>query len=105
MKKALGSNGYIVFDAPSAEKAVEIFNREDGQVDLLFSDVVLPDKSGLQLADILFSLKPDIKIIMTSGYADQKSQRGAIQEKGYFFLEKTFTLSELFGILKKTLED
>ncbi len=95
--RALTENGYTVFEAGAYEEALELFEREGGDFDLVFSDVVLPDKSGIRLIDDLLSRRPDLQVLVSSGYTDQKSQWPVIQEKGFRFLQKPYSLVDLLG--------
>jgi signal transduction histidine kinase len=95
--RALKENGYTVFEAGAYEEAIEVFHRENGQFDLVFSDVVLPDKSGVRLIDDLLQIRPDLQVLVCSGYTDQKSQWPVIQEKGLRFLQKPYSLVDLLG--------
>jgi two-component system, cell cycle sensor histidine kinase and response regulator CckA len=103
--QALTKNGYQVHTASNAEEAVTLFHAQEGTFDLLFSDVVLPGRSGIDLVEELVSIKPDLKIVLSSGYPDQKSQWKTIQGKGYFFLQKAFTLPGLLKTVKQALEN
>ncbi|MFQ5329393.1 MAG: response regulator [Thermodesulfobacteriota bacterium] len=91
----LEESGYCVVTAESVEEAQTIFERERGDFDLIFSDVVLADKNGLTLINELISLKPDIKVLMSSGYTDEKSKWPVIEERGYPFLQKPYALADL----------
>jgi CheY-like chemotaxis protein len=93
--RALTEGGYQVFEAAAAEEALELFKREGGRFDLIFSDVVLPDKSGIRLIEDLLQIRSDLQVLVSSGYTDQKSQWPAIQEKGYRFLQKPYSLEDL----------
>ncbi|MFH1689310.1 MAG: PAS domain S-box protein [Candidatus Eisenbacteria bacterium] len=95
--RALKESGYKVFEAGAYEEALEVFEREGGNFDLVFSDVVLPDKSGIRLIDELLSKRPDLQVLVSSGYTDQKSQWPVIQEKGFRFLQKPYSLVDLLG--------
>jgi len=101
--RALRENGYVVFEARAYEEALELFEREGGNFDLVFSDVVLPDKSGIRLIDTLLSRRPDLPILVSSGYTDQKSQWPVIQEKGFRFLQKPYSLVDLLGTINELL--
>jgi PAS domain S-box-containing protein len=98
--RALRENGYVVCDAASADEALDIFDREAGQFDVVFSDVVLPGLSGIRLVDRLLSLRPDLEVLLSSGYTDQKSQWPAIREKGFRFLQKPYSLPDLLGAIE-----
>jgi DNA-binding NtrC family response regulator len=76
---------------------MRIFEAHNGAFDLLFTDVVLPDKDGLQLIDSIKKHKPEIRILLTSGYTDQKSQWLEIRNKGYNFLQKPYNLIDLLS--------
>ena len=100
VKIVLSENGYTVFSASSAQEAVKIFKQENHDFALVFSDVVLPDSSGVRLAEELQFYKPELLCLLTSGYTDEKSQWALIQEKGYPFIQKPYTLYDLFKTIK-----
>ncbi len=91
----LEENGYLVLTAESVEEALTIFEREGGDFDLIFSDVVLADQDGIKLVNKLTSLKPGLKVLMSSGYTDEKSKWSVIQERGYPFLQKPYMIADL----------
>lgn len=93
--KALKKYGYQVTAVSSIDEAVQVFKAEPEKYELLFSDVVLTDGTGIELIDQLRSVRSDLKVLLCSGYTDQKSQWPLIQERGYPFLSKPFTLVEL----------
>jgi len=93
--RALNTNGYTVVSASSAEEALHIFEKEKRDFQLVLSDVVLPGKNGLELVGELLMLKPELHILLGSGYMDQKSQWPIIKEKGFRFLQKPYILDEL----------
>jgi PAS domain S-box-containing protein len=97
--RALHNNGYIVFGVESAKESLEVFEREKGNFDLVFSDVVLPDKTGVELVEELLTRKPGLKVLFSSGYSDHKSQWPVIQKKGYRFLEKPYALADLLRVI------
>lgn len=100
----LRENGYVVLEAASAEEAQEIFEREKGKFHLVFSDVVMPGKSGIQLVDQLHSRKPELPVLLSSGYVDTKSHRPTIHERGFPFLQKPYALDDLLRAIKETIE-
>jgi len=103
-KRALSGHGYVVFESANAKEAMAIFEREGGNFHLVFTDVVLPDKSGLQLVEDLLSSKPELCVLLSSGYTDHRSQWPVIREKGFEFLQKPFTMVDLLRAVKKLLE-
>jgi two-component system, cell cycle sensor histidine kinase and response regulator CckA len=103
VSEMLRSSGYVVVEAASAAEGLDIFDRERGDFFLVFSDVVLPDRDGLQLVNQLLCQNPKISVLFTSGYADQRSQWPIIHEKGYGFLRKPFGLAELLPAVEEML--
>ena len=100
----LGENGYRVVSAQNTEEAWELFERENRAFDIVFSDVVLPGKSGLQLVDKLLSCKPELGVVMFSGYTDEKSQWRIIRERGYKFLNKPVFAKDILKAIKEVTE-
>jgi len=69
----LRRNGYTVFEAENAEQALSLYVREKGMFTLLFSDVVLPNRSGVELAGDLLDRDLKLPVLLSSGYMDKKS--------------------------------
>lgn len=105
VQKALNATGYHCSVAGSAEEAIQIFERENGSFDLVLSDVVLPGRNGVELLEFLTEKKTGLKFILSSGYPDKKSQWSIIQERGYRFLQKSYTLPALFVAIRNALDE
>lgn len=67
-REYLESIGYTVLDASSGTQALERAKKFAGRIDLLLTDIVMPEMGGPELADQILSLRPDVKVIFTSGY-------------------------------------
>ena len=100
----LERNGYVVFQADSYRKAMSVFETENGKFDLVFSDVVLPDNSGIDLVETLLAHNPDLKVILGSGYTDEKSRIDAIQSRGFQFLQKPYFMVDLLRAIRLTID-
>jgi len=72
-------------------------------VDLVVSDVVMPEMDGPALLKELRKRNPDIKIIFVSGYAEDAFDKGLADEKQFNFLPKPFTLKQLVSAVKETM--
>ncbi|HEX9935320.1 MAG TPA: response regulator, partial [bacterium] len=92
VRRSLNEMGYAVSVAASACEALSIFRAENKAFELSLIDVVLPDKSGIELAGDLRQHNPRIKILLNSGYMDHKSQWPLIEERGYPFMQKPYSL-------------
>jgi two-component system cell cycle sensor histidine kinase/response regulator CckA len=100
----LSSNGYRVMAAGDAEEALDML-KEEGGVDLLISDVVLPGMDGPAL---LAAAKPYLKgakVIFISGYAERDFARTLDEETEVAFLPKPFTHKQLAELVKRVLSD
>ncbi|HEV7404537.1 MAG TPA: PAS domain S-box protein [Chthoniobacteraceae bacterium] len=96
--------GYTVLEACDAQEAQTIVEeRADSEIDLLFSDVVLPDLSGRQLADWVCTRR-QTKLLFTSGYVDEQILRRHGVEADAAFLQKPFTPSDLARKLREVIE-
>jgi len=102
-ERVLKKNGYKVFSAANALEALDISQREHNHFHLIFSDVVLPGKTGIELADEILSRNSNIRVLLSSGYAGQKSRWSLIQERGYRFLQKPYTLHDLLQNVREVL--
>jgi two-component system, cell cycle sensor histidine kinase and response regulator CckA len=79
----------------------EVAAADDRPFDMVFTDVVLPDGSGLAMLDQMLKIQPSIKVVLTSGYTDTKSQWKSIQDKGLRFLQKPYTLLDLLRSIRQ----
>ncbi len=102
--RALSQRGYQVLEATTGTEALEIFAKHQGEVDLVVSDVVMPEMDGPTLMEKLRLQRPDIKIIFISGYAEDSFRRHLAENEDYMFLQKPFDLKELAAAVKAALQ-
>jgi CheY-like chemotaxis protein len=97
--------GYRVFEANNGNEAVAIWNQKHQQIDLLFTDMVMPEgMTGLELASKLLAAKPGLKVIVSSGYSSDMVAQGKPTEKGIFYLPKPYQMSRLGETLRQCLD-
>ena len=101
---ALTSNGYEVFACENAQDALALCKRERGRFDLLFSDVVLPGQTGIELADEIRRQNPGLPVLLCSGYTDDRARWSAIENKKYVFLQKPYPVSVLRRTVREILD-
>jgi two-component system cell cycle sensor histidine kinase/response regulator CckA len=101
--RGLISRGYSVLEAGNGVEAMEIFQQHSGGVDLVVSDVVMPEMDGPTLLKELRKLNPALKIIFVSGYAEEAFSKSLPQGEQFSFLPKPFTLKQLVGAVKETM--
>jgi two-component system cell cycle sensor histidine kinase/response regulator CckA len=102
--RALGTRGYRVLAASTGAEALEVFKEHGGDVDLVVSDVVMPEMDGPTLMKQLREQNPAIKIIFISGYAEDAFRRNLDEKEDFMFLQKPFDLKELAATVKAALE-
>ncbi|WP_159591804.1 cell cycle histidine kinase CckA [Chelativorans xinjiangense] len=102
--RALSSRGYEVHEASSGTEALEIFNELDGKIDIVVSDVVMPEMDGPTLLGELRKVQPDIKFIFVSGYAEDAFAKNLPSDATFGFLPKPFSLKQLATVVKEMLE-
>jgi DNA-binding NtrC family response regulator len=90
----LASAGYLVLQAQDAEQALEAFCKHKGPVHLLLTDLIMPGKTGPELATELGALAPDIKTILTSGHGEIAA-RELCEDCRIAFLPKPFSVRSL----------
>ncbi len=100
--KALERKGYKVFAAASGEQALELLSEHGASIDLLISDVVMPNMDGPTVVKHARAAYPALKVIMISGYAEE-SLRKSIETPDIGFLPKPFQLKELATAVKRVL--
>ena len=83
--------GYTVLVAKSGEDALNMFKTKHGAIDLVVTDIVMPNLSGRELAAKLRSQRPDMKILYTSGFVDQSVVREGEPQERDAFIQKPFT--------------
>ena len=97
--------GYQVSATESAKEACVQFDHEQADFDLLFSNIVLPDETGIELADRLRKTKPGLPVLLSSGYHGQREKWKNIDSKGYHFLQKPFTATALLAAIYDILAE
>ena len=91
---------YEVFLAGTAAAARGIFDHEQGRFDALVTDVVLPDGNGFDMAGEFRARSPGLRVIISSGYTDERARWGDTQASGYLFLQKPYVAAELLEMLR-----
>jgi DNA-binding NtrC family response regulator len=103
--EALQHQGYHVLDADCGQKALEVWERAGKNIDLLLTDMVMPNGiSGSSLAKTLLDHKQDLKIIYMSGYSAEISGTGDLFSESRNFLPKPFSQGKLIDIVDRTMK-
>ncbi|MDP9809001.1 two-component system cell cycle sensor histidine kinase/response regulator CckA [Rhizobium tibeticum] len=103
-KRMLETRGYTVYEAGSGVEALDIMDELEGKVDIVVSDVVMPEMDGPSLLRELRKTYPDLKFIFVSGYAEDAFARNLPPDSKFGFLPKPFSLKQLAVVVKETLD-
>ncbi|MEA2986005.1 MAG: two-component system, cell cycle sensor histidine kinase and response regulator CckA [Alphaproteobacteria bacterium] len=101
--RGLMSRGYTVMEAANGVEAMAILEKIGGTVDLVVSDVVMPEMDGPTLLKEMRKRNPELKIIFVSGYAEDAFQKHLPEHGQFAFLPKPFTLKQLVAAVKETM--
>ncbi|MGH7636821.1 MAG: ATP-binding protein, partial [Gemmatimonadaceae bacterium] len=103
-RRVLESQGYTVLEAINGEDALRIAQDYAGVIDLLLSDVVMPEVGGRMLAERLSGTRPDIEVLFMSGYTDDDILRRGLLERGQRLIQKPFTATTLAHEVRAVLD-
>ena len=97
--------GYQVIEAANGNQAIALWRQHRDQVDLLYTDMVMPEGvTGLELAERLIIEKPDLKIIISSGYSTEFSAHGVTTEAGFIYLPKPSSSQIIASTVRTCIE-
>lgn len=101
--KVLSDAGYQVLCASNAAEGWTLFDGHRRAIDVLFSDVILPDGNGFDLADRMRKWRPDLPVILCSGYAHDRLKGPLLEERCYRFLAKPYTRIQALFLVREVL--
>jgi two-component system cell cycle sensor histidine kinase/response regulator CckA len=102
--RALASRGYKVLEADSGETALKVLDQNQGKIDLVLSDVVMPEMDGPTLLKELRKKGVKTRIVFISGYAEDAFEKNLEGQADFAFLPKPFTLKQLAEAVKQAME-
>lgn len=103
MVSILSKSGYTVLAAEKASKALKLAAEHESAVQLLITDVIMPEMNGKELADVLTALNPDLKTIFTSGYVSNVIGTIGMPGEDVEFIEKPFSRDTLLERVQRVL--
>ncbi|MHB1102731.1 MAG: cell cycle histidine kinase CckA [Devosia sp.] len=101
--RALRTTGYEVFEADSGEQALEVLDDIGNDIDLMISDVVMPEMDGPALLTKVRERLPELKVIFVSGYAEESVRQDIADDQSVEFLAKPYSLDQINSKVKEVL--
>jgi len=95
--------GYSVLEARNGQEAIDVVNNFDGNIDLALLDILMPDMSGETIYPLLMKARPDLKVLVFSGYSIDGPVQKVLDAGAEGFMQKPFSMADLSEKLKKTL--
>lgn len=92
-----------IFEAENGIEAIELVKKHNP--DLIFLDIVMPDKDGIETLKEIKELAPETKIVMASSVGTSKHLKEAIENGAYDFIQKPITLEAVMSIIEKVLKE
>jgi two-component system cell cycle sensor histidine kinase/response regulator CckA len=96
--------GYKVFAAKSGREAINIFKAGDSNIDLVILDIIMPEMGGAETFDVLKSIDPSIKVILTSGYSIDARPTKMLERGCDGFIQKPYSVQTLSQKVREVLD-
>ena len=103
--RALAAHGYAVIAAASAREAMAAFEARQAEIDLVITDVIMPDQGGRVLATFVRARSAELPILYISGYAEEAVVSQGMLDEGERFLQKPFAPEDLLSRVREVLDD
>jgi two-component system, cell cycle sensor histidine kinase and response regulator CckA len=103
-REVLASRGYSVMPASTPKEALELSSNQEGSIDLLITDAIMPGMSGRGMAGRIAEARPGLRILMMSGYREPQIGHILIADHRSSFLQKPFTPGTLTDMVREILD-
>ncbi len=103
-RKILVSLGYRVTSETSSKKALEIFRTRKGDFDLVITDLTMPELTGLELTKEILAIRPEIPVVLCTGFSEQANAEYALENGIREYLHKPVTIKKMAIIVRQVLD-
>ena len=105
VRAVLEAQGCNILPAGSAAEALHVCARHAGSIDLLLTDVVMPEMNGRELAEQITRLRPGIKVLYMTGYTEDQMLRAGLSADEVALVRKPFSITDLERRVRELLEE
>jgi DNA-binding NtrC family response regulator len=103
VRRALTSDGHTVHVTQDGQEALDEINGAWGDIDILISDVDMPQLDGITLAEKALALRPGLAVILMSGFSDQLERAARLRVRKLLSISKPFTLDQIRNVVRNVL--
>lgn len=103
VRRALTSDGHAVHVTQDGLEALDMLGASAATIDILISDVDMPQLDGISLAEKALALKPNIAVILMSGFSDQLERAARLRARKLLSISKPFTLEQIKQVVRTVL--
>jgi PAS domain S-box-containing protein len=104
VRRLLEWHGYTVLEARNGAEALKIYEAREDEIDLVLTDILMPELGGLELVEQLRERRPDLRVVFMSGYAERALTSNGSVPSGTGYLEKPFTVETLMRRVREVLD-
>ena len=104
VRRLLEWHGYTVIEARNGADALQIYDGDEQEIDLVLTDLIMPGMGGHELVERLRARRPDLRVLFMSGYAEKPLPNNGTARSGTAYLEKPFTVELLMQRLREVLD-
>jgi CheY-like chemotaxis protein len=104
-KRILTRAGYKVITAPNGIEALKIYGKEQGEIDLVILDLLMPEMGGKECLKELLTIEPELKVVVASGYSSDTSVDESAELGAKAFVSKPFKIEELLHQVRRILDE
>jgi len=104
IRRGLEKLGYEILLATNGQDALDLVKREKPKIDLLFTDVIMPQMDGKELSEALQKIYPNLKILFASGYTDNHIAHRGVLDPGVHFIGKPYSVNLVAWNIRKLLD-
>ena len=103
-RELLEAIGYIVLTASEGKKAIELYRKNQDEIDIVLLDMIMPNMGGGDVYDQIKEINPEVRVLLLSGYSIDGQATEILKRGCNGFIQKPFNMNELSGKIREILE-